>query len=90
MVALHKKFNDGRTHPNIRIFLARLIANRSKLFQPFAKYWITPLVQLIVGGDSGGYGLHYFAVDLMVTILSWSSTAVMEVSGEGRRGRVWG
>ena len=75
MSALHKKFNEGQTHRNVRIFLARLICNRSKLFQPYAKNWVTPLVQLIVGGESGGVGLHYFAVDVMVTILSWQAAA---------------
>lgn len=80
MAALHKKFSDGRTHCNVRIFMARLINNRSKVFQPYAKFWLVPLTQLIVGGDCGGVGLHCFVVDLMVTILSWSTTAVMEVS----------
>ena len=78
MTALHRKFNDGRTSMSVRVFLARLICNRSKLFQPYARAWLTPLVQLVVGG-AGGVGMHYFAVDLMVAILSWSSTAVMDV-----------
>ncbi len=80
MAALHKKFLDGRTHGNIRIFLARLISNRSKVFQPYARFWVTPLVQLIVSGETGGAGFQYFMVDLMVTILSWSTTAIVEVS----------
>lgn len=79
MAALHKSFNDGRTHKNIRLFIARLIVNRSKVFQPFARFWLVPLAQLVVGGDSGGVGIHYFVVDVMVTILSWSTTAVLEV-----------
>ena len=80
MAALHRKFLDVRTHGNIRIFLARLISNRSKVFQPYAKFWVTPLVQMIVGGECGGAGFHYFMVDLLVTILSWSTTAILEVS----------
>ena len=79
MAALHRKFLDGHTHGNVRIFLARLIANRLKVFQPYARFWVTPLVQLIVSGETGGVGFHYFMVDLMVTILSWSTTAILEV-----------
>ena len=50
-----------------------------QIFQPYAKYWLPGLVQLIVGGAHGGEGLHYFVVDLLVTILSWSTTAILEV-----------
>ena len=86
MAALHRKFNDSQTHPNVRFFLARLITNRPTVFQPWAKAWLTPLVQLILGGgatggaSSGGVGIHYFVVDLLVTILSWSLVAIPDVS----------
>lgn len=79
MASLHKTFNDSRTHKNTRLFLARLIVNRAKVFQPYARFWLGPLAQLVVGGDSGGVGLHYFVVDIVVTILSWSTVAVLEV-----------
>ena len=79
MGAMHRSFSDGRTHSNVRLFLARLLVNRSKVFQPYAKFWLGPLAQLVVGGDNGGTGLHYFVVDIVVTILSWSTTTVMEV-----------
>ncbi len=79
MAAMHKSFNDGHTHTNVRLFLARLIVNKAKIFQPYAKFWLGPLAQLVVSGNNGGVGLHYFVVDVMVTILSWSSTAVLEV-----------
>lgn len=90
MAALHKKFNDSQTHQNVRIFLARLVSNRSKLFQPYAKFWVTPLAQFIVGGANGGVGLHYFVVDLMVTLLSWTPTFAMEVSSDITSGYLLG
>ena len=80
MIPLHKKFNDSKTNQNVRIFIAKLIINRPKMFQPYAKFWLTGLAQFIVGGNHGGAGLHCFVVDLVVTMLSWSSTAVLEVS----------
>ena len=54
-----------------------------QIFQPYAKYWLPGLVQLIVGGAHGGEGLHYFVVDLLVTILSWSTTTILEVRRGG-------
>ena len=50
------------------------------MFQPYAKYWLPGLTQLIVSGNHGGEGMHYFVVDLMVTMLSWTNTAILEVS----------
>ena len=50
-----------------------------QVFQPYAKHWLPGLTQFIVGGKHGGEGMHYFVVDLMVTMLSWATTAVLEV-----------
>lgn len=61
------------------MFIAKLIINRPKVFQPYAKFWLSGLTQFIVRGEHGGRGLHSFAVDLVVTVLSWSSVAVLEV-----------
>ena len=79
MSALHKKLTDGKTQNNIRLFITRLITNRPRVFQPYAKFWLAPLAQLVVAGHLGGKGMHYFLVDVMVTMLSWSTTAVLEV-----------
>ena len=79
MASMHKKFNSGRTHQNVRIFLARLITNRPKVFQPYAKYWLLGLTQLVIGGNTGGGGIHYFLVDVVVTMLSWSTYAILDV-----------
>ena len=79
MSALHKKLTDGKTQNNVRLFITRLITNRPRVFQPYAKFWLAPLTQLVVAGHLGGEGMHYFLVDVMVTMLSWSTTAVLEV-----------
>jgi DNA-dependent protein kinase catalytic subunit len=80
MSSLHKKFTDGKTHTNVRLFLARLVTNRPRVFEPYAKFWLPPLVQLIISGNTCGEGLHYFVVDLMVTLLMWSGTAILDDS----------
>lgn len=54
-----------------------------QIFQPYAKQWLPVLTQLIISGNHGGEGLHYFVVDIIVTMLSWATTAVLEVRGKG-------
>ena len=55
-----------------------------KIFEPYAKFWLTPLMELILrmkeAEQAGTEGINYFIVDLVVTLLSWNSTAVPEVS----------
>eukprot|EP00731_Ephydatia_muelleri_P028749 Em0020g393a len=49
-----------------------------KVFQPYAKFWLPVLAQLVLSGEHGGEGLHYFIIDVVVTMLSWSTTAILE------------
>ncbi len=79
MVCLHKKFHCSKTSPNVLIFIAKLIVNRPMAFQPYAKFWLSGLTELVVSGRGGGAGLNTFVVDVVVTMLSWSDTAVLEV-----------
>jgi DNA-dependent protein kinase catalytic subunit len=76
MDLLYKKMTEN-TNKNIRLFLARLIVNRSKIFRPYAKHWLPVLTQLIISGESGE-GLHYFIVDIIATMLSWATTAILQ------------
>ncbi|XP_019852740.1 PREDICTED: DNA-dependent protein kinase catalytic subunit [Amphimedon queenslandica] len=88
MTPLHKRMTDSRTGRNIKLFIVRLITNRPKIFQPYAKHWLPVLTQFILSGDStagmggavggGENGLDYFTVDAIATMLSWSSTAIIE------------
>lgn len=56
----------------------------SKIFEPYAKFWLNPLMELTLQmkekEQPGTEGINYFIVDLVVTMLSWSSTAIPEVS----------
>lgn len=51
----------------------------SQVFRPYAKYFLGPLIQLIVCGDNGGDGVHFMVVDIVVTVLSWTSVAKPKV-----------
>lgn len=51
----------------------------SQVFRPYAKFFLGPLVQLVVCGDNGGEGVHLMVVDIVVTVLSWTSVAKPKV-----------
>lgn len=50
-----------------------------QVFQPYAKWWLGPLLQLVVSGDNGGDGIHYMVVEIVVTLLSWTNVATPKV-----------
>ncbi|XP_058420517.1 DNA-dependent protein kinase catalytic subunit isoform X2 [Diceros bicornis minor] len=75
MKFLHDKLANPSVSLNIRLFLAKLLINTEEVFRPYAKYWLSPLLQLVVSGNSGGEGIHYMVVEIVVTILSWTGLA---------------
>jgi len=53
-----------------------------QVFKPYAKMWLTPLLELILCKEfmeKCGNGINYFVNDVMVTALSWHSVAIPEV-----------
>ncbi|XP_052761107.1 DNA-dependent protein kinase catalytic subunit-like isoform X2 [Mya arenaria] len=82
MEKLHTKMTSSRTHHNIKLFLAKLIVNTAKVFEPYACHWLGPLTQLIVSGPLGSGGINYYVTDLVVTLLSWHKTAIPQDSAE--------
>ncbi|KAG8570891.1 hypothetical protein GDO81_011464 [Engystomops pustulosus] len=75
MAFLHAKLSNPSTTLNIRLFISKLVVNSEEVFRPYAKFWIGPILQLIVSGNNGGTGIHYLVVETVVTLLSWSSVA---------------
>ncbi|XP_067887902.1 DNA-dependent protein kinase catalytic subunit isoform X2 [Heterodontus francisci] len=75
MKFLHGKLGNSTTPLNIRLFIAKLIVNTEEIFQPYAQEWLGPLLQLVVSGNNGGDGIHYMVVEIVVTVLSWTSVA---------------
>ena len=51
-----------------------------QVFRPYAKHWLGPLLQLVVSGNNGGEGIHFMVVDIVVTVLSWTSLASPKVA----------
>ncbi|XP_058033644.1 DNA-dependent protein kinase catalytic subunit [Ahaetulla prasina] len=75
MKFLHSKLGNSTIPLNIRLFIAKLIVNTEEVFQPYAKWWLGPLLQLVVSKDNGGKGIHYMVVEIVVTLLSWTNVA---------------
>ncbi|XP_070248944.1 DNA-dependent protein kinase catalytic subunit [Myotis yumanensis] len=75
MKFLHDKLGNPLVSLNIRLFLAKLIINTEEVFRPYAKYWLSPLLQLVVSENNGGEGIHYMVVEIVVTVLSWTGIA---------------
>ncbi|GAA6219422.1 DNA-dependent protein kinase catalytic subunit [Lates japonicus] len=75
MKFLHGKLSNPATPLNIRLFISKLIINTEEVFRPYAKHWLGPLLQLVVSGNNGGEGIHFMVVDIVVTVLSWTSLA---------------
>lgn len=75
MKFLHAKLANPATPLNIRLFISKLIINTEEVFRPYAKYLLGPLLQVVVSGNNGGEGIHFMVVDIVVTVLSWTSQA---------------
>uniref|UniRef100_A0A3P9NWB4 DNA-dependent protein kinase catalytic subunit n=1 Tax=Poecilia reticulata TaxID=8081 RepID=A0A3P9NWB4_POERE len=73
MKFLHGKLANPATPLNIRLFISKLVINTEEVFRPYAKHWLGPLLQLVVSGSNGGAGIHFMVVDVVVTVLSWTS-----------------
>ena len=52
-----------------------------KVFQPYARFWLDPLIQLLV--NSSNEGMHYLVVEVVVTMLTWAQTSIPDVSHYG-------
>jgi len=51
-----------------------------KVFRPYAKFWLSPLLQLVLSPElSTDAGINYFINDVLVTLLSWHPVAVPQV-----------
>ncbi|CAF1392236.1 unnamed protein product [Adineta steineri] len=77
MICLYKKFNDPTIGFNIKLFIMRLITHTHTIFKPYARYWLTPIIQMCNQMfEKSSDGLNTFLIDTIVVLLSWSSIAI--------------
>ncbi|XP_028413162.1 DNA-dependent protein kinase catalytic subunit-like [Dendronephthya gigantea] len=85
MSYLHKKLSHHSSELNVRLFIAKLITNLPEVFEPYAKFWLDSLMELILLPTFKNSELNYFVIDIVVTMLSWSSVTIPEDSYSSRR-----
>ncbi|KAK6170524.1 hypothetical protein SNE40_018898 [Patella caerulea] len=84
MQFFHKKMKDPTTNINIKLFIAKLIINTSEVFQPYTKFWLPCLCQLIFSGPMSSGGINFFITDIIVTMMSWHTISIPQDTLEER------
>lgn len=64
--------NEPELSFSAKLFILKLIINRSNVFQPYANFWFTHLADYVVSKETGGKGLHYFLRDICVILINFS------------------
>ena len=77
MICLYKKFSDPLVCLNIKLFIMRLILHTHRIFKAYARYWLTPIIQLCnLMFENSSDGLNTFIIDTVVIVLSWHTQAI--------------
>jgi DNA-dependent protein kinase catalytic subunit len=77
MICLYKKFSDPFVGFNVKLFLMRLITHTHGIFKPYARYWLTPIIQMCNQiFEKSSDGLNTFLIDTIVVLLSWNTIAI--------------
>uniref|UniRef100_A0A1I8FHT3 NUC194 domain-containing protein n=1 Tax=Macrostomum lignano TaxID=282301 RepID=A0A1I8FHT3_9PLAT len=61
------------SHPNVRIFLMKLLINCQDIFQPYAHFWLRPMCQFALSDRNGGQGFHTLLVDIVYFFVAWTT-----------------
>ncbi|KAK7005038.1 DNA-dependent protein kinase catalytic subunit, partial [Biomphalaria glabrata] len=77
MSYLHEKMSAAFSAVNVRLFICKLVMNCSQIFQPYAKFWLKPFGQLLLEKTVCGEGLTYFAVDIIISMITWHKSAIL-------------
>ncbi|EAL66880.2 DNA-dependent protein kinase subunit [Dictyostelium discoideum AX4] len=82
MFEIYQKLQQG-VHPNIVIFMIKIIINRPQYFERFHELWIPILMDYVVSEGNGGNGLHYFVRDVCFILLKWPNIYKSQDGGGG-------
>jgi len=61
---------DEDTHPNIVLFITKIILNKPSVFQPYYASWLAPLLELCLS-PAIGKGVNYYFRDVLLLLLQW-------------------
>lgn len=67
-------FNDDNLYLSLKIFMLKLIINKSDIFNKYASGWIGVLLDYCTKENkvNGGKGFHYFLRDVIVVLIKFS------------------
>ena len=65
------EFQDKKLPLAVRIFLIKLILNRSNIFGMYSQHWFEYLINYCCDKENGGKGFHYFLRDVCTTLIDW-------------------
>ncbi|XP_060849991.1 DNA-dependent protein kinase catalytic subunit-like isoform X3 [Rhopalosiphum padi] len=75
-------FYDNSTDTiNSKILLIKLIINCETDFEPYAKHWLSPIMQFVLDKHLGN-NLNYFIIDVVSMLVSWHNSAVPSTKNE--------
>ncbi|KAI8098597.1 uncharacterized protein BX664DRAFT_288171 [Halteromyces radiatus] len=84
MLEINRAFTAENASLMQRLFLAKLIINCPDVFEPYAKFWIRPLIELAIRGDEYGQPLNYFVQGLCVIIVIWGKMVLFNDTQDDR------
>ncbi|KAI9262203.1 hypothetical protein BDA99DRAFT_438677 [Phascolomyces articulosus] len=78
MKELHKTFTSPATSLHVRLFFAKAIILNAIPFEPYAQYWMRPLMQLVLDGNQYGHPMNYMVHSMAVIIEVWGQKVKMK------------
>jgi DNA-dependent protein kinase catalytic subunit len=79
MQNLLETMRNADTHPNVKMFLTKLIINTEDVFKQYAEHWLEVLCA-VVNNKSLGKNVNYMITDTVSVILNWHNKAVPDAN----------
>lgn len=71
MESLYSEAISNECSFSVKIFLIKIVINKTDVFRQFARKWADVLIGYIAEKQTGGKGFHYYLRDVCMTLLSW-------------------
>lgn len=79
MQNLLETMRNTNTHPNVKMFITKLIINTEDVFKQYAEHWLEVLCS-VVNNKSLGKTVNYMITDTVSVILAWHNKAVPDAN----------
>ena len=83
MQQLRSHMVQSNQHVNVRLLIARLVLNCSRVFAPWCKLWYEPLLGLVIDRiRNQGWGLNSFVMDVIFLLIEWAETSLPDETSQ--------